>query len=517
MENLIHSTMSPVARLLLIPAVFIASVLLFTRLYTQWRYRKQVRQYARSPSSEKEQFLYHPPQVPYTLPFLGNALDFLVPTPGLFFRHLFQTHPRDTGAATLNLGTNSTHIIFNPHAVNAMFKDRQLSRKRLDRMLIKKCFDVQSDEVEIYYRDPAIEHALNKEYLLKTERVNELTIHFSRVLAEKLAHDAETLPADQDIGLYAWLRDRMFTASTTALMGKHLIEMYPELCTDFFGFDGEMLSFFFSIPNFLLRNAHKRRARLLTRLEEWNRAMLAQCPDGKAIDPAGNIDWEPLFGSRLNRARQQFYANKNLQLKSRAGFDLGLMFGLSSNAIPGTGWILMHLLNPVGDVTLYPRVLAELKTAQRADRSLDVPALITLPLLSSVYHEVLRLYVDVLVTRDVDRDIVLPLNEAGTKSIKLPRDSMVMAPSYLGQHDAGAWTTEEAPVETFYAERFLAQDAETGGIKFTLNGTSGKVSLAWLLFTFHHITHTSLSSFHLAVVQQCAPVVYLQNKRYFRQ
>jgi len=359
-----------------------------------------------------------------------------------------------------------------------MFKDRQLSRKRMDRMLIKKCFDVQSDEVEIYYRDPAIEHALNKEYLLKGERVNELTIHFSRVLAERLAHDAETLPADQEIGLYSWLRDCMFTASTTALMGKHLIEMYPELCTDFFGFDGEMLSFFFSIPNFLLRPAHKRRARLLNRLEEWNRAMLVQCPNGKAVDPSGNVDWEPLYGSRLNRARQRFYATKNLQMKSRAGFDLGLMFGLSSNAIPGTGWILMHLLNPVGDVTLYPRILAELKTAQRADKSLDVPTLITWPLLSSVYHEILRLYVDVLVTRDVDRDIVLPLNEAGTKSIKLPKNSMVMAPSYLGQHDAEAWTTEEAPVETFYAERFLTQDAETGGIKFTLNGTSGKVSLA---------------------------------------
>lgn len=477
MENLILSTLSSAARLLLIPAIFIASVLLLTRLYTQWRYQQQLRRYASSPSSEKEQVLYQPPQVPYTVPFLGNALAFLAPTPGLFFSQLFQTHPRETGAATLNLGTNSTHILFNPHAINAMFKDRQLSRNRMDRMLIKKCFDVQSDDIEKHYLDPALEHALNKEYLLKTERVNELTIHFSRVLAENLAIDAETLPADQEIGLYSWLRDRMFTASTTALMGKHLIEMYPELCTDFFGFDGEMLSFFFSIPNFLLRDAHKRRARLLTRLEEWNRAMLAQCPDGKAVNPSGNVCWEPIFGSRLNRARQQLYADQTLQMKSRAGFDLGLMFGLSSNAIPGAGWILMHLLNPDGDVTLYPRVLAELKTAQRADKSLDVPTLITLPLLSSVYHEILRLYVDVLVTRDIDRDLVLPLNETGTKSIKLPKNSMVMAPSYLGQHDAEAWTTEEAPVETFYAERFLTQDAETGSIKFTLNGTSGKVNL----------------------------------------
>jgi len=160
----------------------------------------------------------------------------------------------------------------------------------------------------------------------------------------------------------------------------------------------------------------------------------------------------------------------------------------------------MHLLSPVGDASLYPRVLAELKTAQKADGSLDVPTLITLPLLSSVYHEVLRLYVDVLVTRDVDRDMVLPLNEAGTKSIKLPKNSMVMAPSYLGQHDAGAWTTEEAPVETFYAERFLTHDAETGTSKFTLNGTSGKVSRPFLLLRllWNHTANMKPSSSPLA-------------------
>ena len=469
-------TPSWTAQLLLVAFVLVVGILLTTHLYTQWRYKKQLQQFSAASSSDKVQFVYQPPQVPYTLPLLGNALSFMAPKPGLFFSQLFQTHPRETGAATLNLGNSSTHLLFNPHAVNALFKDRQLSRGSMDRRVISQCFGLEADEMELYYQHLDLMHPLNKEYLLKTERVNELTTHFSRVLADKLANDAATLPLDQEIGLYSWLRDRMFTASTTALMGSHLLEVYPDLCNDFFDFDREFMSFLFSIPSFLIRDAHKRRAKILSKLEEWHRAVLAKCPDGKVVDPSGSVEWEPLYGSRLNRARQQVYAIQGLKFKSRASLDLGLTFGISSNAIPATGWILLHLLSPAGDATLYPRILAELKTAQKADESLDVPTLIMLPLLNSVYHEVLRLYADVLVIRDVDQNIMLPLNEAGTQSVKLSKNSMIMAPSYLGHLDASAWTAEDAPVEAFYAERFLTHDAETGTSKFTLNGTSGKVS-----------------------------------------
>jgi hypothetical protein len=349
-----------------------------------------------------------------------------------------------------------------------------LQRHTLDRLLIKSCFDVSLDQLDQYYAGGVSEEVLNKNFLMKTDRVNELTSTFNRVFSERLAADAKTFDPSESRGLYDWLRDRMFTASTTALMGSHLLEMVPNLCEEFWGFDKEMLSFFFQIPAFMMSEAYTRREKILSSLEAWDAKMTGLSVDHVAMDPNNDVDWEPLFGSRLNRARRLHYAERGQNKRSRAGFDLGLLFGLSSNAIPATGWMLMHILNPGGDSTLYGRVMEELRTVERSDGSIDVPALISLPLLLSIHHEVLRLYTDVLVSRDLDREMVLPLNESGTKTVTLPKNGMIMAPSWLGHHDAGVWS-EAAPCEEFYAERFLKRDLDTGKDRFSLDGTSGKL------------------------------------------
>lgn len=289
-----------------------------------------------------------------------------------------------------------------------------------------------------------------------------------------LDRDAEDIVKLEEVGLYDWIRDRMFTASTTALMGDKLLKMYPDYCQDFFKFDSEFLSFFFQLPSFMLRDAIARREKIFDNLEAWSKEM-QRLSGGAPIDPEGPA-WEPLLGSRLNRARHIDYKNRKLNSRSSAALDLGITFGLSSNVIPATGWMLMHILNPQNsDQTVLPRVMNEVREAEKPDGSLDVPTLVSQPLLQSIWTETLRLYTDVLVTRNLPEDLTLPLDEDGKRQVTFHKGDNCFAPSWLGHHDAAAWDREgKAPYDQWYADRFLTRDPETGKSSFSMSGTNGK-------------------------------------------
>jgi cytochrome P450 len=133
--------------------------------------------------------------------------------------------------------------------------------------------------------------------------------------------------------------------------------------------------------------------------------------------------------------------------------------------------MLMHILSS-DDETLMPRVMKELDMVKRPDGTLDVPTLISLPLLQSIFQEVLRMYTDVLVTRLAHKDLVLPINDQN-QQVLIKKGTVAMAPSWIAHHDEDTWL--DPPCETFYAERFLKKDPETGKETFTLTSTNGKL------------------------------------------
>src|SRR5204862_2058328 len=252
----------------------------------------------------------------------------------------------------------------------------------------------------------------------------------------------------------------------TAFMGEKIFDVYPDLAEDFFDFAGIMMSLFLGIPKWLIPAAYRTRAKTVDGLERWHE----QCK-GEPFDPERNVKWEPIFGSRPNRARQLYYESSGLSMKAIASLDLGFLFGANSNTIPAVGWMLMHILSPQGDKTLLERIMIELKNVRREDGMLDIPMLLCLPLLQSVFHEVLRLYMDVLITRDVTEDLALPLDD-GKRQVLLKKNHVVMMPTWVGHHDETYWV--DPPCEMFYAERFLKDDSETGKKVFTTSGMGRK-------------------------------------------
>ncbi|OCK85342.1 cytochrome P450 [Lepidopterella palustris CBS 459.81] len=470
----------PLPLLLLIsPFVLAAAVLAWTYLYTNLRYRLSLRHYTSAFASTKPQ---PPPHIPYTVPFLGSALQFLTRRPGEYWPHLFKTHPRSTGACTILLGGQTTHLLFSPSAILALFKARGPTRDGFNQDILEKCMGIKRREALRYYAlkegadDTGLtplqqQERINDQYLLKTSAVDEMTSKFTEVLRAEL--ETELTGGDDEIkevGLYAWLQEHMFKASTTAFMGSRILEIYPELREEFFDFDRVMLSLLMGIPKFIIPDAHEVRTKVLDGMERFH-LKIDEERKGKVVDPDGDINWEPTFGSRANRARQVYYERRGLETRTRAGLDLGMLFGLSSNAIPASGWMLMHILDPNGDKTLLGRVMDELVTARSQDGSVDIATLCALPLLHSIFHETLRLYVDVFVTRQLKDDIVVPLDD-GKRRLLLKKSGVVIAPSWLGSRDETRWL--DPPPDVFYAERFMRVDQDTGRQAFTTSGTAGK-------------------------------------------
>lgn len=139
--------------------------------------------------------------------------------------------------------------------------------------------------------------------------------------------------------------------------------------------------------------------------------------------------------------------------------------------------MLLHILS---DKSVYTRIMGDLRTAEKADGSIDVPTLVSLPLLQSIWTETLRLYVDALVTRNVEADTTLPLDPDGRTNVQLKKGEQVFAPCWLGHHDPSTWPTDSkdsAPVDQFCAERFLITNPDKpDDVTFSLTGTanSGK-------------------------------------------
>jgi cytochrome P450 len=446
------------------PFAILALILTLVRVYTVWNYHRSMR-HIQTLHTRPGKKTIDPPQIPYTLPFLGNSLSFLNTKPGSFWQDVFSWHPRSSGACSLVLGGRKTHILFTPHVVASIFKDKTLKREVFEMDMYRNCFAFTDEHREQAMNSKQFEAEMNAAFLTRPERVNELTDEFMRVLDRVLSKDAEDITQKDSVGLYFWLRDRMFTASTTALFGDYFFDYYPDYCQDFYAFDQDFMSFMFGLPKISMREAHVRRERIINNIQAWSKAMHEKS-GGSPIDPDNGPAWEPYLGSRLNRARQRNYKRvyPNDTARPAATLDLGITFALSSNVIPVTGWILMHILDPKGDPTLLGRVMTELKQAENPDGSVDVPTLINLPLMQSIWTETLRLYTDVLVTRNASQDTVLPLDEDGKTCIQLKKGDNVFAPTWIGHHDPEAWGDDEkAPVNTFHAERFLKPDPNNPG------------------------------------------------------
>jgi hypothetical protein len=416
-----------------------------------------------------------PPYLPYTIPWLGSTLSFLDKTPGRFFSTL-RTRLGHQDACTILLGGMPTYVLAG--GAEALFKASKLTdRKRFDEIVMRQGFGTGKEDFEKFTHTVhglveggkgklSVQDSLYHEFLLAPQQVNVLTGKFVETFRAELGKIDRS-----KTDLVRAVRDAMFTASTTAFMGSKVLELCPNWGEDFWTFDADMLKLFYGLPRFISKDVHAALERLLDAGEKWH----TEARKNFDAEAAKDLDWEPWYGCRFLRARQDMYAMAGLSARGSASPDIGFLFGLSSNAIPATTWALCHILTS-NDETLLPELMEELISAQREGGGLDINKLVQLPLLSSIYSETLRLYVDVLVTRTVNTSFTLPSQYSGHAGHLLQKGNIAMAPSYLSHHDPTFWTkynpssaVDDAPSpDTWYARRFLHAG------KFSTVGTTNK-------------------------------------------
>lgn len=126
-------------------------------------------------------------------------------------------------------------------------------------------------------------------------------------------------------------------------------------------------------------------------------------------------------------------------------------------------WMLIEIAQ---DKDLQQAIREEVSTAHSdkdTDEVFDIHKLATLPLLQSVFSEILRLHMDFNLIRHVQEDGIsmdLTLSSstgAATKSsrVAIPRDAMLQAPMSTAHYEEAAWAAPGHPASEFWAGRHV--------------------------------------------------------------
>ena len=442
-------------------AVFLSILLILTTnlLWTTHDYHARIRD---SEGSVKDK-AGHVPLIPYAIPVLGSTLSFSTQKVGVYWRWLSsECRKKGISAVSILLNGKKTHFVFTPDGVSGAFKSRSLTRFELDRQLGRNSLGMSTeDALKAFPSDlnPKISlttERIHANLLLSTAAVNTLTDKFIEVFQKRLL-DVAFVDDGPEVNLYQWIREQAFHASMVSLGGTKLLEMFPDISTDFWTWDEGLVGMLFGTPRLFARAAYTARDTLVDKLEQWLVAGYAAPVDES--DP----DWEPTFGAKVMRKRHEYYAQQKMSMRGQASADLIFFGGILSNAIPSIGWMLMHILSPTNPPELRDWVMDEIKSAQREDGSIDVPLLSKLPLLNSMFHEVLRVYIDLLIVRQVDTETTI-----GSHIVH--KNEMIMAPSWLSHRNPDNFAKPDA----FDPARFLIDDPKTGEMKFSTEGLTGK-------------------------------------------
>ncbi|KAI9644636.1 hypothetical protein NHQ30_006660 [Ciborinia camelliae] len=264
--------------------------------------------------------------------------------------------------------------------------------------------------------------------------------------------------------------DIPLTASMNRAIAGPLLEAinpnFTEEFLEFLPYSDRLIRFF---PRWLIPRAYSLRKKLLASVKTWHSIARSQFKD-QYVDTDGDAD--PWWGSQCIRERQDYLSKvDNWDHDSIAVSDFGLLWGANINFHKAAVWAIIETFK---DPVLLSRVRKELDEVSFDPNSFasphDTEILIQIPLLQSIYAEVLRLHVE------IQHVLYSHHSPVHVNQWIFPRKTPILVPCGPAHHNPKAWNTRngEFPLDTFWADRFLIypEDSVSGPMVTTSSSST---------------------------------------------
>ena len=188
----------------------------------------------------------------------------------------------------------------------------------------------ERDEIDVFFKPLTpdgktfpldIADKVHHEYATALPAANELTAKFVEIFSTTL--DAEPQGKWQEVSIFDFLRMRMSRSSIVALCGSRILVVSPTVVDDFWAWSDVFLNLTYQVPRWAFPRGYEARDKLHASMKRWLADAWNRCDPS---DPAGDVDWEENFGSRLLRAREKMFKETfGGSLDSRASSEMGIL------------------------------------------------------------------------------------------------------------------------------------------------------------------------------------------------
>ncbi|KAK4442767.1 cytochrome P450 [Podospora aff. communis PSN243] len=257
-------------------------------------------------------------------------------------------------------------------------------------------------------------------------------------------------------GVFGFVKGAMGAASVVAMCGGRILERNPGFVELAWEFDEIAFYVLKGAPRWRDRRPFEVRDRFLGAIGRWLDEAWREF-DWEGED--AESEWEEKFGSRFSREMVRWFLDQGMSMKSARGWMGFVIFALISNTIPITTWALYEIIR---SPSLFASVRAEVLTAfvPSADGkppTLDVPKLLSLPLLNSILIETLRLHLSLNLFRQVENPAGIVID-----GYHIPKGCLVQAATRMAHRDEKTWSAEGHPASEFWAQRHVKSVVKNG-------------------------------------------------------
>ncbi|KAI0097726.1 putative cytochrome P450 [Nemania sp. FL0031] len=427
-----------------------------------------------------------PPSLCDPIPYIFNTLQFLFDNDRFTKRVLSAL--KKSNVVKFHLGSKEVYLLSGAQNVQALFTSRKLSYEEI---FITKAFPkfwrLNKDEVKRFANDKsgpnrvplpgtestpseqrywAARHQVYHGFLGRSRQFQPTIDEFSNQFMKMVEGSRFPLGEWTTVSVVSLCRNEVASCAVSALFGQHILSLNSGFLDAFWDFDSVFFNLILGLPRWVYSRPFDAHDRHLAMIDKYlNQALEKFAWDG----PDAQALWEPLFGARICRELVKWLIEAGFQREALTGALGSLLFAQNSNSIPTATWMLMELFK---DTSLFQAVQEEIETARggSGSRRLDLDTLMTLPLLTSVFTETLRLRMSLNIIRTLESPITIG-------GYEIPKGSYLQAPTMAAHYDEDTWGQPGHPASEFWAGRH---------IKYVESNDSGKPGLQRVFATPGH-------------------------------